>query len=239
MSEDLNPYETPKADLDGLRAPYLVPKQFMMMNTGLYAKIAIVCLAVFVVMSFISAIIYYVLIQRYGYDISYMKEKGGHSALFNNVGSTWFSSFFLSLVFVALWKYRSMNNAWVFRKMKILPTVSKGWSIGWYFIPIANFWKPYEAMTEIMINTVGELKHKALFRIWWLAWIMGVLPFFITFSGGMRMNTFELYRDVWFDVCIGFSALLLMIIISMINKAQTAEIKARMDERNKDEYHLF
>ncbi len=24
-----------------------------------------------------------------------------------------------------------------------------GWSIGWYFIPIANLWKPYQAMKEI------------------------------------------------------------------------------------------
>src|SRR5262245_61248809 len=26
---------------------------------------------------------------------------------------------------------------------------SPGWSIGWYFVPFANLWKPYQAMREI------------------------------------------------------------------------------------------
>ena len=47
------------------------------------------------------------------------------------------------------------------------------WSVGWYFIPIANLFKPYQAMKEIW-----EVSHKyqsasnSTLGIWWALWLI-------------------------------------------------------------------
>ena len=52
-----------------------------------------------------------------------------------------------SAVLILIWIYRANANAHQLggSNMKFTP----GWSVGWYFIPIFWFWKPYQAMKEI------------------------------------------------------------------------------------------
>jgi hypothetical protein len=46
-----------------------------------------------------------------------------------------------------MWIYRANYNA---RQLGATGmTFTPGWAVGWYFIPIANLWKPYQAMKEI------------------------------------------------------------------------------------------
>jgi hypothetical protein len=51
------------------------------------------------------------------------------------------------IVVFCVWIYRANYNARQLgaADMKFTP----GWAIGWYFIPIMNLWKPYQAMKEI------------------------------------------------------------------------------------------
>jgi hypothetical protein len=54
---------------------------------------------------------------------------------------------------------------------------SPGWSIGWYFIPIFLFWKPYQAMKQIYQVSVDkdnwkEIGIPGVFPIWWTLWII-------------------------------------------------------------------
>lgn len=51
-----------------------------------------------------------------------------------------------------------------------------GWSIGWYFVPIVNLWKPYQAMKEIWMasSKVKEWQSQTvpgLLGLWWTFWI--------------------------------------------------------------------
>ena len=50
-----------------------------------------------------------------------------------------------------------------------------GWAVGWNFIPIANLWKPYQAIKEIWVTSAGEhlTRHPPPWYMlaWWLAWI--------------------------------------------------------------------
>ena len=32
-------------------------------------------------------------------------------------------------------------------------TITPGWAVGWYFVPIANLWKPFQAMKEIWLGS--------------------------------------------------------------------------------------
>ena len=59
------------------------------------------------------------------------------------------------------------------RDMEFTP----GWAIGWYFIPIANLWKPYQAMSEIWRASSGSPDWKSAetsgtLQGWWAAWLV-------------------------------------------------------------------
>ena len=54
---------------------------------------------------------------------------------------------------------------------------SPGWSVGWYFIPILNFWKPYQAMKEIWKASCKpkdwqQVAVPAIFPLWWTLWTL-------------------------------------------------------------------
>jgi predicted Zn finger-like uncharacterized protein len=72
---------------------------------------------------------------------------------------------------------------WIYRANKNLREMSgqtmyftPGWAVGWYFVPIANLFKPFQAMKEIW-----EVSHKrqdngaALLGVWWALWLISNL----------------------------------------------------------------
>ena len=75
------------------------------------------------------------------------------------------------VIMFAIWLYRmnfnlgSLSN----RKMEFTP----GWMIGWYFIPIANLFKPFQGMRELW-----RFSHKqwyadpSILRWWWGLWLV-------------------------------------------------------------------
>lgn len=59
---------------------------------------------------------------------------------------------------------------------------SPGWSVGWYFIPFLNLWKPYQAMKEIWRVSanpgnpdIGD--DSGLLSLWWFLYLV------VSFSG--------------------------------------------------------
>lgn len=80
-------------------------------------------------------------------------------------------------ILVLTWTYRANYNARQLgaADMRFTP----GWAVGWHFIPIAWFWKPYQAMTEIWRASVspsdwGAVPVSHLLRWWWGLWIVTV-----------------------------------------------------------------
>jgi hypothetical protein len=79
----------------------------------------------------------------------------------------------LCAIVVSIWLYRAMAVA-----HHIDPglSISPAGAIGWYFVPIAGLWKPYEAMVEI-VETSGARRPgkwafvRDLIGWWWAAWI--------------------------------------------------------------------
>lgn len=83
-----------------------------------------------------------------------------------------------TLILAATWIYRAAANMHAIRGSGM--TTSPGWAVGWYFIPIANFWKPYQAMREIHGASAGRQPRQAaaatpVLRLWWLLWLSGFL----------------------------------------------------------------
>lgn len=89
------------------------------------------------------------------------------------------------MILFGVWIARSGKNAWLFSHLARLPERSQpgfsppflgntpGWAVGWYFIPIANLWKPYGAMKEIVLaSSVRDALSASLLPTWWTLWIV-------------------------------------------------------------------
>ncbi len=80
-----------------------------------------------------------------------------------------------SFVLIGMWIYRVAWNARVFagaRNMDFTP----GWCVGWYFVPFANLWKPYQAMKEIWRASANPSRMDSTsvswwLPLWWLLWL--------------------------------------------------------------------
>ena len=57
---------------------------------------------------------------------------------------------FLGITFLK-WIYRTNFNLRALSQERM--SFTPGWSVGWYFVPIANLFKPYQAMKEIWANS--------------------------------------------------------------------------------------
>jgi hypothetical protein len=83
--------------------------------------------------------------------------------------------FVVSGILILKWIYRANFNARQLgaSEMQFTP----GWSIGWYFIPFTNLWKPYQAMKEIWKASANPQDWKSqavpsLLGWWWFFWIV-------------------------------------------------------------------
>ena len=76
------------------------------------------------------------------------------------------------LVLFCIWVHRASSNAW-----NLTPDsmhFSPGWAVGWFFIPIANFYKPYQALREIWISSrpSSETVPPKFLLTWWIIFLL-------------------------------------------------------------------
>lgn len=81
----------------------------------------------------------------------------------------------VTVVLVAIWTYRVCYNAHQFGALAM--RYSPAASVGWYFVPFANLWKPYDAMCEIWrVSENPEEWHSRpaanIVGVWWILWII-------------------------------------------------------------------
>lgn len=80
--------------------------------------------------------------------------------------------------FLALkWIYRVNRNAHAFARGL---TISPPWAVGWFFVPIASLWKPYEAISEAWQATERPTawrtaRKPGFLGWWWGAWLISNL----------------------------------------------------------------
>lgn len=81
-----------------------------------------------------------------------------------------FPCFIASVVFFCMWTHRVVANAYALGGK--WQTISPGWAVGWYFIPIANLWKPFQGLKEAW-QTSFETDHvPGMMRLWWGTWLV-------------------------------------------------------------------
>ncbi len=80
-----------------------------------------------------------------------------------------------SLILLLVWTRRANQNVRALGASGLRFT--PGGAVGWYFVPIAWFWKPYQAMTEIWKASArpADWKHQrgsVLLGWWWGLWLL-------------------------------------------------------------------
>ncbi len=73
----------------------------------------------------------------------------------------------IAAILFLTWKYRATANAFnIAGSQSITP---RG-AVYWYFVPVAFFWKPFEAMRNLHDSFIGTRAYRPLYE-WWAAWL--------------------------------------------------------------------
>ena len=135
----------------------------------------------------------------------------------------------LGLLFTAI-----LVGIWIFRAMSVAHrltpslTISPGWAVGWYFVPFASFWKPYEAMREIWGGSFARQGwesevHAPLLGWWWAFWLGRSAFGILTALAGTAMMIPGAISSI-------AAAILLAEIIRQINARQANAVDATIFE---------
>src|SRR5204863_10134970 len=104
----------------------------------------------------------------------------------------------LTVVVFAIWIVRAQRNVRALGA-QYLP-VSPGWSVGFFFVPIMNLWKPYVAMRSLSQASQQPIDWSAVRRssvlpLWWTLWIANSFVGYIASKMSWHAQTIEQLRS--------------------------------------------
>jgi len=125
------------------------------------------------------------------------------------------------------WTYFSNRNASSLGAYDL--EFTPGWAVGWYFIPVAMLWKPYQALKEVFkashpdfTDDWRDAPHPDVLPLWWALWIL------VSFVGSVLLRTSldaetlnEIVASSW--LMLGSEALDLplgIVVIALVSKLQ-------------------
>jgi hypothetical protein len=113
-------------------------------------------------------------------------------------GGLYLATYLACWIVVGRWIYRVNKNAW---QVSNGMTVSPGWNIGSFFIPILNLFQPFRGVRESWQASHSpadpELESTpGLMRLWWGAWLIAGMLGNLSFRLGMRAETLDDFRTV-------------------------------------------
>jgi len=146
------------------------------------------------------------------------------------------SVYIVSGILILMWIYRANYNARQLGANGM--TFTPAWSVGWYFIPVATLWKPYQAMKEIWCASHQPADWRnaptsALLPWWWFLWLVSNVLGQAIFRMALRaeeidelmtVNRVYLASDV-VEIVLAFVTLAL---IKAIHSAQMSHVQVRM-----------
>ncbi|SEH20139.1 protein of unknown function [Sphingopyxis sp. YR583] len=99
-----------------------------------------------------------------------------------------------TIIFFSMWIYRAAANVAAAEVVGF--DYTPGWSVGWFFIPIANLVKPFQAMRQIWNASHGHradaLDHgNGLLTIWWATWLVSNIANNISTRLSLRADTID------------------------------------------------
>jgi hypothetical protein len=131
-----------------------------------------------------------------------------------------FVIFVLTAICFLCWIYRANRNARQLgaTDMRFTP----GWAVGWFFVPVAAFWKPYEAMKEVWQASVDPANWQTIPRPeilpwWWACFVIGriALSASVRYKAAVHNISGYITSDVLYllSAAIGIPAAVLAIVL--------------------------
>ena len=87
------------------------------------------------------------------------------------IGLSYIIVFFCVAITVLRWIYVVNRNA---QSWSDAITITPGWNVGWFFVPIANLLKPFEGIREVRAVTINPDDPEAVATPGWLRWWWGL-----------------------------------------------------------------
>jgi hypothetical protein len=133
----------------------------------------------------------------------------------------------VTIILYCIWQYRVHSNARVFSsQIRFTP----GWGVGYWFIPIINFFRPYQVMRAIDAATPADDRPIAnMIGVWWVSYVFGIVTSVASGALGDRdgMPTILSTAVALVSSALGIISLLLILrIIRSITERQAAHIGA-------------
>jgi len=103
-----------------------------------------------------------------------------------------------------------------------------GWSVGWYFVPIANLFKPYLAMKEIWQRSHKDQSvSSAILGLWWAAWLISYFLSEFAMHAFMGADSVTEYSSsaMTYIVCDGFDVVLNIVALMLVTRIANAYSK--------------
>lgn len=138
------------------------------------------------------------------------------------------------VVVVGMWIYRASANA---HALSDEMTITPGWAVGWYFVPIMNLVRPYQAMREIWLashfrgNWHGE-PAPGILGWWWGLWIVTNILANVSLRLSLDLEAGQaLDLIVLLDVATAFlNVFLSLVLINIMRRTTEAQGSARHEE---------
>jgi Domain of unknown function (DUF4328) len=162
----------------------------------------------------------------------------GLSDTIDSVAGLIYLPIYLFTAFLVLkWIFRTNSNAWAAGGDM---TVSPGWNVGFFFVPFATWWKPFQGIRE-----TWQVSHRpddplsvdvpSALRLWWACWLVTSMIDNISFRISLNATTIGAARAaVWFEVASAVAgiplAFLLIKIVRELTYAQMGNLRSDLEE---------
>lgn len=131
--------------------------------------------------------------------------------------------YLLTAIFFLKWLYRANANSHTFGADAMIFT--PGWSVGYFFIPFMNLFKPYQAVQEISKVTRDPADWRSQpnsFSVtaWWFLWIATGILGQIAMRASTNATTIEQFKVVTIVAMVGsvVSIVLCIFVIRMVHE---------------------
>jgi len=122
-------------------------------------------------------------------------------------------SYFICVVVIGRWIFVSSKITHLSGADNL--TISPGWSVGWYFVPILSLWKPYQAFKQIYQVSIQIVDWRNVsvpvsLKWWWGLWIFNSLVGQIQFRVSMGDSSIETLKLVSLSYVLMLPVVLLL-----------------------------
>ncbi|QDU78456.1 hypothetical protein Pla110_01600 [Polystyrenella longa] len=130
----------------------------------------------------------------------------------------------LNFLVYLVWIYRVCKNAHAL-SLNHPVRFSPGWAVGWYFVPIANIFKPPRVMAAIWSNSSPDISREGsddsnqTINLWWALWILTSVVNQVSANENLAIST----QTTLTIVALGMDLCLCYLWINIVRQVQSMQ----------------